>query len=114
MPTEAYSLPDAPQVPKALVRQFQGSPRAHDLLVQALPLQIARPKQLNFGACSKKIARETEQLEPTLEWPQMARIHDHSAPRFAELRPCNWKSLPDRDSPNRHSMTVCKPVPNGR
>ena len=50
MPVEASSLPDDPQALKALVLQLQGSLRAHDLLVQALRLQIARLKRQKFGA----------------------------------------------------------------
>ena len=50
MSNEASSLPDDPQALKALVLQLQGSLRAHDLLVQALRLQIARLKRQKFGA----------------------------------------------------------------
>ena len=72
MSTEASSLPDDPQALKALVLQLQGSLRAHDLLVQALRLQIARLKRQKFGASSEKIAREIEQLELALEGLQVA------------------------------------------
>ena len=72
MSTEASSLPDDPQALKALVLQLQGSLRAHDLLVQALRLQIARLKRQKFGASSEKISREIEQLELALEGLQVA------------------------------------------
>lgn len=72
MSTEAASLPDDPQALKALVLQLQGSLRAHDLLVQALRLQIARLERQKFGASSEKIAREIEQLELALEGLQVA------------------------------------------
>jgi transposase len=72
MPVEASSLPDDPQALKALVLQLQGSLRAHDLLVQALRLQIARLKRQKFGASSEKITREIEQLELALEGLQIA------------------------------------------
>ena len=72
MPNDASSLPDDPQALKALVLQLQGSLRAHDLLVQALRLQIARLKRQKFGASSEKIAREIEQLELALEGLQVA------------------------------------------
>ena len=72
MSNDASSLPDDPQALKALVLQLQGSLRAHDLLVQALRLQIARLKRQKFGASSEKIAREIEQLELALEGLQVA------------------------------------------
>ena len=72
MSNDASSLPDDPQTLKALVLQLQGSLRAHDLLVQALRLQIARLKRQKFGASSEKIAREIEQLELALEGLQVA------------------------------------------
>jgi len=68
----ASSLPDYPEALKALVLQLQGSLRAHNLLVQALRLQIARLKRQKFGASSEKIAREIEQLELALEVLQIA------------------------------------------
>lgn len=72
MSIEASSLPDDPQALKALVLQLQGNLRAHDLLVQALRLQIARLKRQKFGASSERIAREIEQLELALEGLQIA------------------------------------------
>ena len=72
MSIEASSLPDDPQALKALVLQLQGNLRAHDLLVQALRLQIARLKRQKFGASSERIAREIEQLELALEGLQVA------------------------------------------
>ena len=52
MSTEAAALPDDPEALKVLVLHLQGSLRAHDLLVQALRLQIARLKRQKFGASS--------------------------------------------------------------
>ena len=72
MSTKAAALPDDPEALKVLVLHLQGSLRAHDLLVQALRLQIARLKRQKFGASSEKIAREIEQLELALEGLQVA------------------------------------------
>jgi transposase len=85
MSTEASSLPDDPQALKALVLQLQGSLRAHDLLVQALRLQIARLKRQKFGASSEKIAREIEQLELALEGLQIAQAEVAPAPEPATV-----------------------------
>jgi transposase len=41
--------------------------RAYEALVQALKITIARLKKQRFGASSKKIEREIEQLELALE-----------------------------------------------
>jgi transposase len=83
--TEASSLPDDPQALKALVLQLQGSLRAHDLLVQALRLQIARLKRQKFGASSEKITREIEQLELALEGLQIAQAEVAPAPEPATV-----------------------------
>ena len=72
MSNKAACLPDDPHALKALVLQLQGSLRAHDLLVQALRLQIARLKRQKFGASSQMFAREIAQLEPALEGLQIA------------------------------------------
>ena len=85
MPNEAASLPDDPDALKALVLQLQGSLRAHDLLVQALRLQIARLKRQKFGASSEKIAREIEQLELALEGLQVAQAEVAPAEEAATI-----------------------------
>ena len=85
MSAEASSLPDDPQALKALVLQLQGSLRAHDLLVQALRLQIARLKRQKFGASSEKITREIEQLELALEGLQIAQAEVAPAPEPATV-----------------------------
>ena len=94
MSTEASSLPDDPQVLKALVLQLQGNLRAHDLLVQALRLQIARLKRQKFGASSEKIAREIEQLELALEGLQIAQAELAPAPE-----PTTVDTASDPESP---------------
>lgn len=49
------------------VASVKATLRAHEALVQALRLQIARLKRQKFGSSSEKIAREIEQLELALE-----------------------------------------------
>ena len=63
-----------PAVLKAMIAALQAENakmsatlRAHDLLVQALRIRIAKLKKQKFGASSEKIEREIEQLELALE-----------------------------------------------
>ena len=67
-------MPDDPAALKALIAALQAENakmsatlRAHDLLVQALRIRIAKLKKQKFGASSEKIEREIEQLELALE-----------------------------------------------
>jgi transposase len=71
---EAATLPDDPAVLKAMIAVLQAENanisatlRAHDQLIQALRLRIAKLQKQAFGASSEKIAREIEQLELALE-----------------------------------------------
>ena len=68
------NLPDDPARLKAMVAQLQAENakltatlRAHDLMVQALRLRIARLKKQAFGKSSERIEREIEQLQLALE-----------------------------------------------
>jgi transposase len=70
----ASDLPEDPALLKAMIAQLQAENakltttlRAHDLVVQALRLQIAKLKKQAFGKSSEKIQREIEQLELALE-----------------------------------------------
>ncbi|GAA0326779.1 IS66 family transposase [Sphingomonas oligophenolica] len=70
----ASDLPEDPAFLKAMIAQLQAENakltttlRAHDLVVQALRLQIAKLKKQAFGKSSEKIQREIEQLELALE-----------------------------------------------
>ncbi|MGZ0075247.1 IS66 family transposase (plasmid) [Sphingobium limneticum] len=70
----ASDLPEDAALLKALIAQLQAQNkkltttlRAHDLVVQALRLQIARLRKQAFGKSSEKIEREIEQLEFALE-----------------------------------------------
>ena len=68
------NMPDDPAVLKAMIAALQAENakmsatlRAHDLLVQALRIRIAKLKKQKFGASSEKIEREIKQLELALE-----------------------------------------------
>jgi transposase len=70
----ASDLPEHPALLKAMIAQLQAENakltttlRAHDLVVQALRLQIAKLRKQAFGKSSEKIEREIEQLELALE-----------------------------------------------
>ncbi len=74
MSQAAISLPNDPASLKAMITSLQAENqkilatlRAHDLLVQALRIRIAKLKKQKFGSSSEKIEREIEQLELALE-----------------------------------------------
>ena len=74
MSNDVATLPDDPAVLKAMIAALQAENakisatlRAHDQLVQALRLRIAKLQKQAFGASSEKIEREIEQLELALE-----------------------------------------------
>ena len=60
--------------------QITATLRAHDLLVQALRVRIAKLKKQAFGKSSEKIEREIEQLELALEDLQVAMAEADTAP----------------------------------
>ena len=60
-------MPDDPAALKEIIAGLQATLRAHDLLVQALRIRIAKLRKQKFGASSEKIEREIEQLELALE-----------------------------------------------
>ena len=71
---DAVNLPNDPAVLKAMIAALQAENakisatlRAHDQLVQALRLRIAKLTKQMFGKSSEKIEREIEQLELALE-----------------------------------------------
>jgi transposase len=74
MSNDVATLPDDPAVLKAMIAALQAENakisatlRAHDQLIQALRLRIAKLQKQTFGASSEKIEREIEQLELALE-----------------------------------------------
>lgn len=83
-PTE--NLSDDPAILKAMIATLQAENakisatlRAHDQLVQALRLRIAKLQKLAFGKSSEKIEREIEQLELALEDLLVAVTEDDDA-----------------------------------
>ena len=87
MSTSAPDLPDDPAVLKAMIvalrtenAQISATLRAHDLLVQALRVRIAKLKKQAFGKSSEKIEREIEQLELALEDLQVAMAEADTGP----------------------------------
>ncbi len=75
----ATPLPDDPALLKAMIaalqaenRKISATLRAHDLLIQALRLRIAKLQKQRFGPSSERIEREIEQLELALEDLQVA------------------------------------------
>lgn len=87
MSGNATSLPNDPTFLKAMIAALQAenqkmsaSLRAHDLLVQALRIRIAKLKKQKFGASSEKIEREIEQLELALEDLQVAKAEAAEPP----------------------------------
>ncbi len=86
MSSSAPDLPDDPAVLKAMIAalqaenaQISATLRAHDLLVQALRVRIAKLKKQAFGKSSEKIEREIEQLELALEDLQIAKAEAREA-----------------------------------
>ena len=87
MPNEVEILPDDPVVLKAMVATLQAQNakmsatlRAHDQMVQALRLRIAKLQKQAFGASSEKVEREIEQLELALEDLLVAVAEGNPAP----------------------------------
>ena len=86
MSNTAHSLPNDPAVLRAMIAALEAENgqlqeyadrmaatlRAHEALVQALQIQIARLRKQKFGASSEKIEREIEQLELALESLEVA------------------------------------------
>ena len=74
MSRDAQNLPDDPAALKAMIAALQAENakisatlRAHDQLIQALRLRIAKLRKQAFGQSSEKIEREIEQLQLALE-----------------------------------------------
>lgn len=61
-------------------QQMSATLRAHDLMVQALRIRIAKLKKQKFGSSSEKIEREIEQLELALEDLQVAKAEAAEPP----------------------------------
>ena len=80
MSSDAENLPDDPAALKAMIAALQAENakisatlRAHDQLIQALRLRIAKLRKQAFGQSSEKIERERTQE------PLAARLRDRLA-----------------------------------
>ena len=80
-------LTNDPAVLKAMITALQAENekmsatlRAHDLMIQALRVRIAKLQKQAFGASSEKIQREIEQLELALEDLQVAQAEADDGP----------------------------------
>lgn len=67
IPNDTAGLKALVEAQQAEIAAMSATLRAHDLLVQALRIRIAKLKKQKFGASSEKIEREIEQLELALE-----------------------------------------------
>lgn len=110
MPVDTENLPDDPALLKAMIATLQAENakisatlRAHDHLVQALRLRIAKLQKQAFGASSEKIEREIEQLELALEDLLVAVAEAEDAPLDEDeaVAPSSAASEPVENKPRR-------------
>lgn len=87
MSKAAENLPDDPALLKAMIAalraenaKMSATLQAHDQLIQALRLRIARLKKQVFGKSSEKIEREIQQLELALEDLLIATAESNAEP----------------------------------
>ncbi|MFZ7094511.1 IS66 family transposase [Primorskyibacter sp. 2E233] len=110
MPMDTSDLPDDPALLKAMIATLQAENakisatlQAHDQLVQALRLRIAKLQKQAFGASSEKIEREIEQLELALEDLLVAVAEAEDAPLDGDEAdaPSSATSEPVENKPRR-------------
>lgn len=87
MSSDAQNLPDDPALLKVMIAALQAENakisatlRAHDQLIQALRLRIAKLRKQAFGQSSEKIEREIEQLQLALEDLMIAAAETDAVP----------------------------------
>ena len=124
MSVEATPLPNDPAVLKAMIAALQAenqkmsaSLRAHDLLVQALRVRIARLQKQKFGSSSEKIEREIEQLELALEDLQVALAEADELPPDGDDEPETDNQTPEPAEPResrRRRPKVSQDTPRER
>lgn len=107
---DTSNLPNDPALLKAMIATLQAENakisatlRAHDQLVQALRLRIAKLQKQAFGASSEKIEREIEQLELALEDLLVAVAEAEDAPLDEDeaVAPSSAASEPVENKPRR-------------
>ncbi|MAC81170.1 MAG: IS66 family transposase [Rhodobacteraceae bacterium] len=122
MSDDAAPLPNDPAVLKATIAALQAenqkmsaSLRAHDLLVQALRVRIAKLQKQKFGPSSEKIEREIEQLELALEDLQVALAEAEDTSPDDEDAPDTEDQVPATAEPRqRRRPKVSKDTPRER
>jgi transposase len=122
MSDDATPLPNDPAVLKAMIAALQAenqkisaSLRAHDLLVQALRVRIAKLQKQKFGPSSEKIEREIEQLELALEDLQVALAEAEDTAQWDEDVPDTEDQVPANAEPRqRRRPKVSKDTPRER
>ena len=122
--SDALSLSNDPAVLKAMIAALQAenqkmsaSLRAHDLLVQALRVRIAKLQKQKFGPSSEKIEREIEQLELALEDLQVALAEADDTPPDEGDGPETNDQTSEPDEPQesrRRRPKVSKDTPRER
>lgn len=122
MSNDATPLPNDPAVLKAMIAALQAenqkmsaSLRAHDLLVQALRVRIAKLQKQKFGPSSEKIEREIAQLELALEDLQVALAEAEDTAQWDEDAPDTEDQVPANAEPRqRRRPKVSKDTPRER
>jgi transposase len=88
--------------------------RAHEALVQALQIQIARLRKQKFGASSEKIEREIEQLELALESLEVAAASNAEAEDDEGAFPEASSTEAPEQKPRRRKPRVSGDTPRER
>jgi transposase len=122
MSNAAANLPEDPVALKAMIAalqaqnaQMSATLRAHDLLVQALRVRIAKLQKQKFGPSSEKIEREIEQLELALEDLQVALAEAEYTPLADEDAMDTEDQVPATAEPRqRRRPKVSKDTPRER
>ena len=115
MSNDTVDLPNDPAVLKAMIAVLQAENakisatlRAHDQLVQALRLRIAKLTKQMFGKTSEKIGREIEQLELALEDLLVAVAEAETTPHDETEPSTDQTSTAKRHLPSRVAAPVCR------
>lgn len=121
MPPSAPKLPDDPELLKAMITALQAENakitatlRAHDQLIQALRLRIAKLRKQVFGKSSEKIEREIEQLELALEDLLIAAAESDPSPVNETDEPAVSPSSAAKEKTVRHRPRVSAATPRER
>lgn len=123
MSEDTASLPNDPAALKAVIAALQtenakmsASLRAHDLLIQALRVRIAKLQKQKFGPSSEKVEREIEQLELALEDLQvaLAEANDIQPDQYSDPETEEEVTEPPEQKKQRRRPKVSKDTPRER